>query len=540
MSYCVNPECSQPKNRDDVSACQSCGARLLIRNRYKATRSLGQGGFGATFMAIDVSLPGEPICVIKQLRPSNNQPRFLEMAGQLFAREAKTLGKIGTHPQIPRLLDFFDEREIFYLVQDYVDGITLHQEVKRQGLFDEGKIREFLVEVLPILSYIHKENVIHRDIKPANIIRRGIDQKMVLIDFGAVRDEVSTLAENTGGSGKTAFTKFAVGTSGFAPPEQLAMRPVFSSDIYALGVTAIYLMTGKSPKDMDYHPQTGEMMWQKLVQISPQLTSILTKMLEPSVRHRFQTADEVFQLITGSSNNRPQPGMPMGRAVNAATPSPYAPTSRPQSPAAMAAAAGESRSPAQRLAQKIRDQQKLKTTELSSADRPPGTPNAPAAAAANTPGNIVRPAREPMKLDAVGLMRAYQRGQRTFNEMDLSQVKLPRLTNLAGINLEDANCSYMELQEANLVGGRFSRTDFSNSMLKGANLAKGQLSYANLQNADLRGVNLKGAYLNFAKLTGANLCGADLTDVKVSDEQLATAKTNFMTIFPNGKRGGVW
>ena len=229
MSYCVNPDCPQPKNPIDAFLCQACGARLLVRNRYRVTKSLGQGGFGATFVAIDVSLPGEPICVIKQLRPSNNHEKFLRMARELFEREARTLGKIGNHPQIPRLLDFFEERRNFYLVQEYVSGHTIHQEVKQMGLFKEEKIRDFLIEILPVITYIHSQQVIHRDIKPANILRREQDGKLVLIDFGAVKNYVAL--ETPEGVEQGSNTQFAVGTSGYAPPEQLAMRPIFASDI---------------------------------------------------------------------------------------------------------------------------------------------------------------------------------------------------------------------------------------------------------------------------------------------------------------------
>jgi serine/threonine protein kinase, bacterial len=300
MSYCVNPDCPQPKNPIDAFLCQACGARLLVRNRYRVTKSLGQGGFGATFVAIDVSLPGEPICVIKQLRPSNNHEKFLRMARELFEREARTLGKIGNHPQIPRLLDFFEERRNFYLVQEYVSGHTIHQEVKQMGLFKEEKIRDFLIEILPVITYIHSQQVIHRDIKPANILRRDQDEKLVLIDFGAVKNYVAQL-ETQEGVEQASNTVFAVGTSGYAPPEQLAMRPIFASDIYALGVTCVYLMTGKSPKDIEYNPSTGEMMWQKHVQLSKHTTQVLSKMLEVSVRYRYQSAEEVQRALANTS-----------------------------------------------------------------------------------------------------------------------------------------------------------------------------------------------------------------------------------------------
>ena len=295
MSYCINPKCPNPENLANSKRCLSCGSQLLLRERYRVFKALGMGGFGATFIAHDEGLPGEPSCVIKQLRPSESTPYILEMARELFQREADTLGKIGNHPQIPRLLDYFEERKQFYLVQEYISGQTLQQEIKSAGVFNEVGLKEFLREILPLLQYIHDQKVIHRDIKPANLIRRSQDSRLVLIDFGAVKNQVSNAALNL--SGQTALTVYAIGTPGFAPPEQMAMRPVFASDVYALGVTCIYLLTGKSPKDLEYNPTTGDMMWEQRVQIGDRLTKVLRTMLEVSVRNRYQSAQEVLKAL---------------------------------------------------------------------------------------------------------------------------------------------------------------------------------------------------------------------------------------------------
>ena len=219
------------------------------------------------------------------------------MAKELFEREAQTLGKVGNHPQVPRLLDYFEEDKQFYLVQEYVKGHNLHQEVKKNGAFSEGSVKNFLSELLPILDYIHSQRVIHRDIKPANLIRRQTDQKLVLIDFGAVKNQIdSVLASNT--SAQTALTAFAVGTAGFAPPEQMAMRPVYASDIYyAVGVTRIYLLTAKTPKDIECNHQTGEMDWERYVTVAPRFAEVLRKMLELSVRHRYKNAKQVLDTL---------------------------------------------------------------------------------------------------------------------------------------------------------------------------------------------------------------------------------------------------
>ncbi len=546
MSYCVNPDCPQPKNPVDAFLCQACGARLLVRNRYRVTKSLGQGGFGATFVAIDVSLPGEPICVIKQLRPSNNHEKFLRMARELFEREARTLGKIGNHPQIPRLLDFFEERRNFYLVQEYVSGHTIHQEVKQQGLFKEEKIRDFLIEILPVISYIHSQQVIHRDIKPANILRRDQDGKMVLIDFGAVKNYVAQV-ETPEGVEQASNTQFAVGTSGYAPPEQLAMRPIFASDIYALGVTCIYLMTGKSPKDIEYNPSTGEMMWQKHVQLGKHLTQVLSKMLEVSVRYRYQSAEEVQQALATTSvpveTRRPEiPARPVGSPSNPLPLGKGAPPGMPGNPNQVQAPANVQNpvtSASTRMADIIKKQRTDRDpTNIKNGGEPSRFGADPRTGFGANPAMPPVP-REPLKLDAQGVLAAFRRGQRIFSEMDISSLDLSK-AHLPGIALSNANCAYINLQGANLAAGKFDKADLSGAVLKDTVLSKGYFSYANLQNADLRGADLSEAYLNYANLHGANLCGANLKGVKVTEEQLTHAKTNFMTVFPNGKRGGFW
>ncbi|PSB59277.1 serine/threonine-protein kinase [Chamaesiphon polymorphus] len=546
MSYCVNPDCPQPKNPIDAFLCQACGARLLVRNRYRVTKSLGQGGFGATFVAIDVSLPGEPICVIKQLRPSNNHEKFLRMARELFEREARTLGKIGNHPQIPRLLDFFEERRNFYLVQEYVSGHTIHQEVKQTGLFKEEKIRDFLIEILPVITYIHSQQVIHRDIKPANILRRDQDGKLVLIDFGAVKNYVAQM-EVPEGVEQGSNTQFAVGTSGYAPPEQLAMRPIFASDIYALGVTCVYLMTGKSPKDIEYNPSTGEMMWQKHVQLGKHMTQVLGKMLEVSVRYRYQSVEEVQRALASTSVPAearaprvptPQVGSPSNPLpiVKAGVP-PGLPQNRNSSPQNVPNATASSNA-SQRMAEAIkRTRVERDPTNIKNG----GDPSRIGADLRTGLGGVpaVPVPREQLKLDAQGVLAAFRRGQRTFSEMDISSLDLAK-AHLPGITLSSANCAYINLQGANLAAGKFDKADLSGAVLKDTVLSKGYFSYANLQNADLRGADLSDAYLNYANLHGANLCGANLKGVKVTEDQLNQAKTNFMTVFPNGKRGGFW
>ncbi len=272
---------------------QLCGSVQLFRDRYKVLRVLGRGGFGVTFLARDVSLPYHPLCVIKQLCPKVNDPATLERARKRFEQEARTLSKLGSHAQIPQLLDYFEADGEFYLVQEYVRGSTLTREIRRYGPQSEVVVKRFLLEMLPLLRYVHNHRVIHRDIKPQNIIRCRDDGRLVLIDFGAVKEQIARLEDTS----QRAPTTHFIGTVGFAPPEQLSMRPVFASDIYALGVTCVYLLTGKSPFDFDYDPATGEIDWQGSAQVSEHFSRVLTKMLHHAPCDRYQSADALLRAL---------------------------------------------------------------------------------------------------------------------------------------------------------------------------------------------------------------------------------------------------
>ena len=297
MSYCVNLDCANPKNPPQSDRCQTCGEHLKLRDRYRALRVLGRGGFGTTFLAEDEGLPGHPTCVIKQIQPVSTAPDAMQQSRLLFEREANTLGKVGQHPQIPRLLDSFELAQNFYLIQEYVNGLTLYQEVRRSGPLDEAKVKTVLQEMLPILGYLHQQKVIHRDIKPANLIRRSIDDRLVLIDFGVVKDQgsqttISNLKENE------VLTAFAVASPGFSPLEQIAKRPVYASDIYSLGMTCLYLLTGKVPGDLDYNQATGELNWPEHIQTSKSFQAVLKKMLAVSVSDRYQSVAEVIEKLS--------------------------------------------------------------------------------------------------------------------------------------------------------------------------------------------------------------------------------------------------
>jgi len=542
MSYCVNPGCPHPQNpADSILQCQTCGARLLLRARYRVMEPLGQGGFGATFLAKDISLPGQPSCVVKQLRPSSLSPRVLEMARELFKREAKTLGQLGDHPQVPRLLDYFETDQQFYLVQEYVKGSTLKQEVKQSGCFNESDVKNFLLEILPVVQYIHSQGVIHRDIKPANIIRRVQDSHLVLIDFGAVKDQVSQtiLSDPTDPNDCSANTKFSVGTFSFAPPEQMAMRPIFASDIYALGMTCLYLLTGKSPKDLDFDGVTGEILWQPHVQVSPYFGRILEKMLKPMVGHRFQSAADVLRALSGEFED---PSLMDGLATQF-----NGSNGTVEEPTIFNDASSSWSPPQNKINQDLRsNQSRIGRTSLSQSGNTGMQPRvsrtlAESGRSFGTVGNSTGslPASKIPKVapkwDTNSLRAAYFKGKRDFAGCELSGLQLQKLQ-LAGGNFYEAKLVKANLQAADLSGANLGHARLIKANLRDANLTDAYCSTANFEGADFRGADLTGAYLAKANLRGANLCGANLTNATVSEEQLAMAKTNWLTVKPDGKR----
>jgi serine/threonine protein kinase, bacterial len=524
MSYCVNPSCSQPKNAPSALICENCGSKLFLHERYQILGILGKGGFGATFASSDLSLPGKPLCVVKQLRPATNDPNVFRMAKELFEREAETLGKVGIHPQVPRLLDYFEDSQQFYLVQEYVKGYNLHQEVKKRGPFSEAGIKQFLSELLPILKYIHEQKVIHRDIKPANLIRRQTDRKLVLIDFGAVKNQVNTVIANT--NSQTAFTNFAVGTQGFAPPEQMAMRPVYASDIYAVGITCLYLLTGRSPKDMEVDVNTGELLWEKLVKVSPQFAQVLKTMLEVSVRHRYKSAQEVMDaldmtaysdslaqsLITAPMATTPKPPQDSGHIADYPVSAPLSSKFRPKNPSS-----SPDNLPGGQMAFQITN------TPISSRSK------------ARSTTDITLLKKKP-RLDEKAILDGYSHGRRNFAQEELPNLNFSK-AKLLGVNFYQSKLTGANFQGADLSNADLGRANLSQAILKSTNLNNAYLGYADLEKADLRGANLTGAHLRYANLKGANLCGANLCDAQVTQEQIDLAKTNWLTVMPSGKRG---
>ncbi|PSB02327.1 WD40 repeat domain-containing serine/threonine-protein kinase [Merismopedia glauca] len=315
MKCCLNPDCSHPQNHDTTKFCLECGTPLiLLRNRYQPIKPLGSGGFGQTYLAEDLDKLHE-LCVIKQFAPQVVGTAAIAKATELFEEEAKRLQQLGDRPQIPTLFAYFEQDRRLYLVQQYIAGETLLQELASQGKFSELKIKELLVNLLEILQFIHQHRVIHRDIKPANIIRRTppklaalgeVTQQespspprttadLVLIDFGISKQSTGTSQTELGTS---------LGTVGYAPQEQIQMgKANAASDLYSLGATCFHLLTGVSPSRL-WQAEGDRWVdnWQQHLPtpLSGKLTKVINKLLQFDPEQRYQSAAIALADLTGN------------------------------------------------------------------------------------------------------------------------------------------------------------------------------------------------------------------------------------------------
>jgi serine/threonine protein kinase len=347
MSFCT--ACLYPQNPDQARFCIQCGKSLLLKDRYRPLYPIGSGGFGRTFLAVDQHLPSKHRCVIKQLYfPDANKATF-NKAVELFHQEAVRLDEL-QHPQIPKLLAHFEQDNQLYLIQELIVGQTLAQELQAQGVFREAHIWQLLKDLLPILQFIHSRQVIHRDIKPANIMRRAnllvenefkypspvsntalsnkgstitiggmesissqqkrrnilpfskikpanqyldnsVPGDLVLIDFGVAKQITATALVNTGTT---------VGSAEYMAPEQMRGKALPASDLYSLGVSCIYLLTGISPFEL-FDVTSDRWIWQNYLpngnSISDRLSIILDKLLQNALSQRYQSATEVLAAI---------------------------------------------------------------------------------------------------------------------------------------------------------------------------------------------------------------------------------------------------
>ena len=282
----------------------------LLAGHYRVLQVLGAGGFGQTYITEDLHLPGNPKCVLKHLKPASNDRSLLELARKLFEKEAIVMQKLGNHDRIPRLLAYFEEQQEFYLVQEYIPGHPLSTELTVGARWREEKVVELLQEILEILIFIHSQGVIHRDIKPDNIMRREIDSRLILIDFGAIKQVRNQQMLH----GQQTMT-VAIGTPGYMPIEQASGAPRASSDIYALGKIGIQALTGVNPWDLAEDDLTGELKWEHLTAANPQLIAILQRMTRYHFKDRYLTATEALQAVNGLSGGTFQSTARSGRTT---------------------------------------------------------------------------------------------------------------------------------------------------------------------------------------------------------------------------------
>jgi serine/threonine-protein kinase len=311
--YCTRPRCPRPQNYftdldDNITLktvqqkyCTTCGMPLLLDGRYVPLKLLGRGGFGAAFLARDRRIPGMRQCVVKQFQPAGNLTSTqLRQAQQLFEREADVLAQIGNqNEQIPDLFAYFEitvkswqaeqQEQFFYLVQEYIDGQNLEEQLAQRGKFTEEEALQVLREILKVLKFVHNEGIIHRDIKPSNIMRDRVG-KLYLLDFGAVKLVTNALSGFAGSS-------TGIYSMGFAPPEQMSGGQVYpSTDLYALAVTILTLLTKKEATQL-FDGYSNQWKWRSLVSINSSVADILDRMLLPAANQRFQSAQEVLSAL---------------------------------------------------------------------------------------------------------------------------------------------------------------------------------------------------------------------------------------------------
>ncbi|MEM1170577.1 MAG: SUMF1/EgtB/PvdO family nonheme iron enzyme [Cyanobacteria bacterium P01_H01_bin.35] len=326
MTQCLNPDCLRP-NPPQTKFCQNCGEKLVLAERYRALKIIGKGGFGRTFQAVDEYKPSKPFCVIKQFFPQAQGTKTFEKAAELFAQEAERLDGLGRHPQIPELLAYFTQDNRQYIVQEFIDGQNLQQELEESDAFDESQILELLKSLLPVLEFIHSQQVIHRDIKPENIIRRknnnqfypvrarsspekinpvqasiSPENNIILVDFGAAKYATMTALGKTG---------TVIGSAGYVAPEQAVGKATFSSDIYSLGVTCIHLLTGVEPFNL-FDVSESEWIWRDYLKssVSDEVGKILDKMILGATNKRFKNAGEILSLLLAKSQRKKQSAFP--------------------------------------------------------------------------------------------------------------------------------------------------------------------------------------------------------------------------------------
>ncbi|NJK60731.1 MAG: serine/threonine protein kinase [Oscillatoriales cyanobacterium SM2_1_8] len=293
---------------------------MLLRDRYRIREAIAEGGMGRTYLAEDLERFCEP-CVIKEFLAGRTGPKERE----LFAREAAVLYQID-HPQIPRFRGHFEEGGRLFLVQEYIDGVTLRELLQerqtRDQVFPESEVVELLLQILPVLGYLHRQNILHRDVSPENLMVRSRDRLPMLIDFGASKEVLALATENLAPEGH-GITATVVGKFGYAPPEQLQTGQAFpNSDLYALAVTAVELLTGQNPAAL-YNARELRWEWHDAAAVSPVLANILDRMLARQPGQRYRSAEEVLTEFVAWKSVRQQPKTVVATVAKTVAAPPY-------------------------------------------------------------------------------------------------------------------------------------------------------------------------------------------------------------------------
>ena len=267
----------------------------LLCQRYQVIQVLSAGAFAQTYIALDISKPGHPKCVVKHLKLISKEPNSVQTVRRRLAWEAAALKALGNHQQIPQMLACFEENQEFYLVQEFIEGHSLTEELPiSQHLgkrWTQNQVIQMLQEVLGILEFVHSKKIIHCDIKPNNLIRRASDNQLFLIDFGAVQQIRSYTAPRPIGR------PVKMRLCGYIPPEQLTGQAHPSSDLYALGMIAIEALTGLEAPQFPVDLDTGEAIWQHQQPVSEELVFVLNQMVRYNFKDRYQSATEALQAL---------------------------------------------------------------------------------------------------------------------------------------------------------------------------------------------------------------------------------------------------
>ncbi|MEL6939698.1 MAG: serine/threonine-protein kinase [Cyanobacteria bacterium J06598_1] len=350
--HCTRPNCPSPINHfsdlDDPNIpqplkqkyCSACRMELILRGRYLPVGLLGQGGFGTAFLARDFDSPTQKNCVVKLFQPPVTlTPQQMATAQRLFGKEAIVLERLGLqHPQIPNLYAYFpllvtnplnnQSEELFYLVQEFIDGEDLEKVLERQGKFSEAAVTKVLRSMLDVLGFVHRNGAIHRDVKPSNIMQ-GKDGRLSLLDFGAVK-EVTTASAGVQRGPTT------ICSPEYAPPEQIMNGTVDqTSDLYALAASCVVLLTNKNSNELR-DSISNRWKWQSHADVSPALSAILEKMLLPNPKNRYPFAKDVLAALSqGSASTQisqipPKPTPPKPFPPKPTPPKPLPPKPTPQ------------------------------------------------------------------------------------------------------------------------------------------------------------------------------------------------------------------